>query len=76
MITHLETVKNAKKPVIAIKSLAGGRIPPKEAFQYVYEIAGVDSCMVGVGSDEELDTDLKAARERTGVSGDMFLGLT
>lgn len=72
----LEAVKNASKPVIAIKPLAGGRIPPNQAFQYVYEIAGVDSCMVGVGSDEELDTDLKAARERTGVSGDMFLGLT
>jgi len=72
----LEERKNAKKPVIAIKSLAGGRILPKQAFHYVYEIAGVDSCMVGVGSDEELDTDLNAAREWTGVSGDMFLGLT
>ena len=58
-----EAVRNAKKPVIAIKPLAGGRIPPKEAFRYVYEIAEVDSCMVGVGTEEELDTDLKAARD-------------
>jgi hypothetical protein len=58
----LEAVKNASKPVIAIKPLAGGRIPPNEAFEYVYQIAEVDSCMVGVGSEEELDTDLKAAR--------------
>jgi len=31
--------------------------------------------MVGVGSDEELDTDLKAAKDWTGVNGDAFLGL-
>jgi hypothetical protein len=72
----LEAVKKAKKPVIAIKPLAGGRIPPKQAFHYVYKVTGVDSCMVGVGSDEELDTDLKAAREWTGVTGDTLLGLT
>jgi hypothetical protein len=59
----LDAVKKTSKPVIAIKPLAGGRIPPNQAFQYVYEIAEVDSCMVGVGSEEELDTDLKAARE-------------
>jgi hypothetical protein len=59
----LEAVKNASKPVLAIKPLAGGRIPPNEAFEYVYEIAAVDSCMIGVGSEEELDTDVKAARE-------------
>lgn len=58
-----EAVRNAKKPVIAIKPLAGGRIPPKQAFHYVYEVAGVDSCMVGVGSEKELDADLKAARD-------------
>ena len=66
----LEAVKNAKKHVIAIKPLAGGRIQPNEAFHYVYEIAGADSCMIGVGSEEELDTDLKASRECTGVTGD------
>jgi hypothetical protein len=70
----LEAVQNASKPVIAIKPLAGGRIPPKQAFQYVYEIAGADSCMVGVSSEEELDTDLKAAREWTSVSGDTSSG--
>ena len=58
----LEAVKNASRPVIAIKPLAGGRIPPKQAFDYVYENARVDSCMVGVGSEEELDIDLRAAR--------------
>jgi hypothetical protein len=58
----LDAVKNASKPVIAIKPLAGGSVPPNQAFQYVYETAQADSCMVGVGSEEELDTDLKAAR--------------
>jgi predicted aldo/keto reductase-like oxidoreductase len=59
----LEAVKKASKPVIAIKPLAGGRIPPNQAFEYVYENAAVDSCMVGAASEEELDTDLKAARK-------------
>jgi hypothetical protein len=66
----LEAVKSASKPVIAIKPLAGGRIRPKQAFEYVYEIVGAESCMVGVSSDGELDTDLKAAREQIGVSCD------
>jgi hypothetical protein len=71
----LDAIKNASKPVIAIKPLAGGRIPARQAFQYVYEIAGVDSCMVGVSSEEELDTDLHVARKWTGVTGGMFSGL-
>jgi hypothetical protein len=58
-----EAVRNAAKTVIAIKPLAGGRIPPKQAFHYVYGVVGADSCMVGVGSEEEMHTDLKAARD-------------
>jgi hypothetical protein len=57
----LEAVSNAKKPVIAIKPLAGGRILPEQAFEYVYSVA--NSCMVGVASEEELDTDVRAARD-------------
>jgi len=49
-------VRNRSKPVIAIKPLAN------QAFEYVYEIVELDSCMVGIGWEEELDTDLKAER--------------
>lgn len=40
-----------------------GQLPPRQAFHYAYEIVGVNSCMVGIGSEEELDTGLKAARD-------------
>lgn len=70
----LDAVKNTNKLVIAIKPLAGGRIPPKQAFRYVYETANVDSCMVGVGSEMELEADLKAVRELTAVTAHMFTG--
>jgi hypothetical protein len=59
--TAIRAIEKTKKPVIAIKSLAGGRIPPKEAFDYVFKKQRIDACMVGVGSDEELDEDLRAA---------------
>ena len=55
-------VRNASKPVIAIKPLAAGQIAGNQAFEYVYEIVELDSCMVGIGWEEELDTDLKAER--------------
>ncbi len=58
----VEALKNSKKPVIAIKPLGGGRIEPKRAFHYVYDIVEADSCMVGIASSEEMEADLEAAR--------------
>ncbi|MFQ5711491.1 MAG: hypothetical protein ACE5GD_06885 [Candidatus Geothermarchaeales archaeon] len=60
----VEAIKGAGKPVIAIKPLAGGRIPPSEALEYVYRDVGVDACMIGVASQTELDEDLEAALEK------------
>ena len=56
-------IKNCKRPVIAIKSLAGGRIPPKPAFEYVYDELDIPCCMIGVGSENELERDASAAME-------------
>lgn len=56
----LEAVRAARKPIIAIKPLAGGRIPPREALDYVYH-SGVSACMVGVASEVEVDECLSAA---------------
>ncbi len=59
----LKAIWEANKPVIAIKPLAGGRIPPSEAFGYIYKEIGVKVCMIGVGSTEEVDEDFEAALE-------------
>lgn len=54
-------VRNARKPVIAIKPLAGGRIRPQPALEYVYGDLNADTCMIGVSSKEELDQDFTTA---------------
>lgn len=57
----LRGVEATSKVIIAIKTMAGGRVPPREAFQYVFKEVGVEACMIGVGSEEELDEDVKEA---------------
>jgi hypothetical protein len=58
----LHAITATSKPVIAIKPLAGGRIPPREAFEYVFQVAHADATMIGVASEKELDEDLIAAQ--------------
>ncbi|MDQ1281526.1 MAG: hypothetical protein QG670_2791 [Thermoproteota archaeon] len=58
-----KAIKDSKKPIIAIKTLAGGRIKPRDAFKYVYKKMKVDACMVGIASEEEADEDLKEAKD-------------
>lgn len=58
----LNAITSTSKPVIAIKPLAGGRIPPSEAFEYVFQVAHADATLIGVASEEEFDTDLTAAQ--------------
>lgn len=55
-------VRNAKKDVYAIKTLAGGRVEPEEAFKYVFGF-DVEGCMVGCASVSEVEEDFKAAIE-------------
>ncbi|MCJ7632364.1 hypothetical protein MUP77_08220 [Candidatus Bathyarchaeota archaeon] len=57
----LKAIKNSKRPLVAIKPLAGGRIPPEKAFRFVYGEAHADACMVGVASEEELEIDVQEA---------------
>jgi|Deesub1362A_J573_1020465.scaffolds.fasta_scaffold00009_191 hypothetical protein len=57
----VEALKAASRPVIAIKPLGGGRIPPETAFRYVYSIPKVAACMVGVASERELDEAVSRA---------------
>ena len=58
----LKAIKGSSKPVIAIKTMAGGRIPPAEALDFVFNEVGVDACMIGVGSLEELEEDFSIAK--------------
>ena len=57
----VEAIRSAKKPVIGIKPLGGGRVRPMDAFQYVFEEVGMPTTMVGIGSMEEAEETLSAA---------------
>jgi hypothetical protein len=57
----LKAIKASRKRVIAIKPMAGGRIPPREAFEYVFNEAKADASMVGVASEAEVDEDIPIA---------------
>jgi len=59
----LEAIRGVKKPVIAIKPLAGGRIAPEEALEWISKKAKIAACMIGVGSESEADKDLSIALE-------------
>jgi hypothetical protein len=58
----LQAIRLSSRPIIAIKSMAGGRVPPEQAFRYAFSTVGVDSCMIGAASEEELETDILEAR--------------
>jgi len=57
----LKAIKASAKPVIAIKPLAGGRVAPRTAFDYVFNQVGVDASMLGVASEQEVDEDFQLA---------------
>ncbi|MEM2904792.1 MAG: hypothetical protein QW587_03535 [Candidatus Bathyarchaeia archaeon] len=59
----LKAVTSTRRRVVAMKTMAGGRLPPRESFEYVFREVGLRSCMIGVGSIEELDIDMAAAAQ-------------
>lgn len=59
--TALEAIKDTKKPIIATKPLAGGRMKPGEALEHIYGEVGIDFCMIGVGSEKEAEEDFSIA---------------
>lgn len=58
----IDAITSTSKPVIAIKPLAGGRIPPLEAFKYVFQSVHADAAIIGVASDAEFSEDLTAIK--------------
>lgn len=59
----LKSVTSTKRPVIAIKTMAGGRIAPAKAFHFVLEKAHVAALSIGVADERELDVDVDEARK-------------
>lgn len=53
-------VRGTEKPVYSIKSMAGGRVNPIDAFNYVSTF-DVEGCFIGCASVSELKEDLKTA---------------
>jgi hypothetical protein len=58
----LKALQATTKPIIAIKPLGGGRVPPNLAFPYIFHEIGVHAAMVGIGSIEEAEETLIAAK--------------
>jgi hypothetical protein len=56
------TVTRARRPIFAIKPLAGGYAVGRESFDYVFGDVGVDGALVGVSSVEEAHSSLGEAR--------------
>ena len=64
--TAIDAIRHTDKPVIAIKPMAGGRYLGAKAFEYVYDDVGVDSCMFGMGTIEQVTETATAARSVLG----------
>jgi len=59
----VEAIKKAGKPVIAIKPLGGGRVPPRRAFRYLFQELNIPAALVGIGSIGEAEETFNAAAE-------------
>jgi len=55
----IKEIKRSEKRIVAIKTMAGGRIEPQSAYKYAFKTVGVDACMIGVASLNEVEEDLK-----------------
>ena len=64
----IDAIKNATKPVIAIKPMAGGRYLGHKAFEYVFDEVGVQASMFGMGTVDQVRETTQAAREVLGAA--------
>ena len=63
----LDAIRQATKPVIAIKPLAGGRFLGRQAFDYVFNEAGVAATMFGMGTVAQVKETVGWAKHVLGV---------
>ncbi|MCZ6677929.1 MAG: hypothetical protein O7E52_11835 [Candidatus Poribacteria bacterium] len=64
----LDAIRNVKKPVIAIKPMAGGRYLGHKAFEFVFDKVGVAASMFGMGTLEQVRETTQAAKEVLGAA--------
>ena len=64
----LDAIRQAQKPVIAIKPLAGGRYLGPKAFEFVFNEVGVAASMFGMGTITQVRETVRAAKTVLGVS--------
>ncbi len=64
----LDAIGGATKPVIAIKPLAGGRYLGPQAFEFVFNEVGVDACMYGLGTVDQVRETTTAAKQVLGIT--------
>ena len=63
----LDAIIHTKKPIIAIKPMAGGRYLGHKAFEYVFNTVGVDATMFGMGTIDQVKETIGAAKGVLGV---------
>jgi len=59
----LDALLKIKVPLFVIKPLGGGRIMPKEAFDYIFGLKKNAICIVGLSSAQEAHETISAANE-------------
>ena len=64
----VRAIREASKPVIAIKPQAGGRFLGQKAFDYVFNEIGAAACMFGMGTVEETGETIAEAKKALGVT--------
>ena len=64
----INAIRQATKPVIAIKPMAGGRYLGHQAFEYVFNEIGVSASMFGMGTLDQVRETTQAAREVLGAT--------
>jgi hypothetical protein len=59
----LDALRQTRKPIIAIKAMAGGRYLGHKAFEFVFDEVGVASALYGMGTLDQVRETTKAAKE-------------
>jgi len=59
----LRIIRQTKKPVIALKPFASGRIEPEQGLEFTLSTTGVTAVAIGVANHEEVVQDFQLARE-------------
>ena len=64
----VDAIRQATKPVIAIKPMAGGRYLGHKAFEYVFDEIQVAATMFGMGTIPQVRDTARAAKEVLGIA--------